>query len=232
MLECKKNPQLDLRKDQLLMKILGYAFVFMICNIVFSFTIYDKNNVDFSSDKLVDEATEVILRCPIPPMSPPLPKPVFINDFKKGLDVGSETNLTNTVIDSFENQSNSDSTDRDMTGGELNEDVNDEIIYDFKDLVDLPSFIGGNSQLNDFLETNLIYPNEPLENEIEGVIMVYFVINKNGTVSDISVGDGNKDLQREAARIIQKTSGKWQSGQIKGKPIRVRAKMPITFTIN
>jgi hypothetical protein len=83
MLECKKNPQLDLRKDQLMMKILGYAFVFMICNIVFSFTIYDKNNVELSSDKLVDEATEVILRCPSAPKSPPMPKPVFINDFKK-----------------------------------------------------------------------------------------------------------------------------------------------------
>ncbi len=232
MLECKKNPQLDLRKDQLMMKILGYAFVFMICNIVFSFTIYDKNNTQFTSEKLGDEATEVILRCPSPPQSPPLPKSVFVNDFKKGLDIVSETDLSNVFIDSFENQSNSDSFDGSIERGLLNEDIKDETIYDFNDLVDLPSFIGGNSQLNDFLETNIVYPKESFENEIEGVIMVYFVINKDGTVSEITVGDGNKDLQREATRIIQKTSGKWQSGQLKGKSIRVRAKMPISFTIN
>jgi periplasmic protein TonB len=232
MLECKKNPQLDLRKDQLMMKILGYAFVFMICNIVFSFTLYDKNNTEFTSEKLVDEATEVVLRCPSPPKSPPLPKSVFINDFKKGLDIGSETDLSKVFIDSFENINNSDSFDGSMGRGLLNEVITDETIYDFNDLVDLPSFIGGSSQLHDFLETNLIYPKEPLENEIEGVIMVYFVINKDGTVSDITVEDGNKDLQREAVRMVQKTSGKWESGKLKGKPIRVRAKMSIAFTID
>jgi periplasmic protein TonB len=62
--------------------------------------------------------------------------------------------------------------------------------------------------------------------------MVYFVINKDGTVSDITVEDGNKDLQREAVRMVQKTSGKWESGKLKGKSIRVRAKMPIAFTID
>lgn len=232
MLECKKNPQLDLRKDQLMMKILGYAFVFMICNIVFSFTIYDKNNIEFTSEKLVDEATEVVLKHLTPSKSPPMPKSIFTNDFKKGLDIGSETDLSKVFIDSFENINNSDSFDGSMSRGLLNEDIKDEIIYDFNDLVDLPTFIGGSSQLNDFLETNLIYPKEPLENEIEGVIMVYFVINKDGTVSDITVEDGNKDLQREAVRMVQKTSGKWQSGKLKGKPIRVRAKMPITFTID
>jgi TonB family protein len=232
MLECKKKTQLDLRKDQLMMKILGYAFVFMICNIVFSFTIYDKNNVELSSDKLVDEATEVILRCPSAPTSPPMPKPVFINDFKKGFDAGLNTDLSKTVVDSIDYQSNSDSSDVSTGIGLSNEDIKDEIIYDFNDLVDLPTFIGGSSQLSEFLETNMVYPKEPFENEIEGVVMVYFVINKDGTISDITVGEGNKDLQREAVRIIQKTSGKWQSGLIKGRPIRVRAKMPITFTIN
>jgi protein TonB len=231
MLECKKNPQLDLRKDQLMMKILGYAFMFMICNIVFSFTIYDKNNIEFISEKLEDEAAEVVLKCPVPPKSPPLPNPVFINDFKKGLDWNFEKDLFSKVIDSSNNLNISDTSDDSFGGGMYKEIIKDEPIYDFNDMVDLPTFIGGSALLNDFLEMNLIYPKEPLENEIEGVIMVYFVINKDGTVSNINVGDGNKDLQREAFRIIQKTSGKWQSGQLKGKPIRVRAKMPITFTI-
>jgi protein TonB len=232
MLESKKNPQLDLRKDQLMMKILGYAFVFMICNIVFSFTIYDKNNIEFTSDKLVDDVTEVILRCPSPPTSPPMPKPVFINDFKKGEDIQFDKDLLNNVIDSSDHLNISDTSDGSLVGGVFKEVINDETIYDFNDLVDLPAFIGGSSQLNDFLETNLMYPKEPLENEIEGVIMVYFVINKDGTVSDILAEDGNKDLQREAVRIIHQTSGKWNSGRLKGKPIRVRAKMPITFTID
>jgi hypothetical protein len=129
----------------------------------------------------------------------------FINDFKKGFDAGLDTDLSKTVVDSIDYQSNSDSSDGSTGIGLSNEDIIDEIIYDFNDLVDLPTFIGGSSQLSDFLETNMVYPKEPFENEIEGVVMVYFVINKDGTISDISVGEGNKDLQRECKRLREKS---------------------------
>lgn len=230
-MEIKKNPQLDLRKDQLLLKILGYAFVFMVCNIVFSFTIYDKEKFIPNEDKVEDEAKEVVIRHPVSTPTPPLPKPIFINDFKKGLDVEFKSDHFIEVSDSIDNDFFNSNTDS-IGDRFYSEKIDDLTIYDFNDVIDLPTFKGGVAQLNDFLETNLMYPKEPYENEIEGVIMVYFVINKDGTISDVEIGEGNKDLQREAKRIIMKTNGKWNSGLIKGKPIRVRAKMPITFTID
>ena len=74
-----------------------------------------------------------------------------------------------------------------------------------------PSFKGGNSELDNFIQNKMIYPNYAKNNCLEGVVNVSFNVNKAGEVSNAKVVKGTGvDLDQEAIRIIKLTSGKWE----------------------
>lgn len=103
----------------------------------------------------------------------------------------------------------------------------DELIYTDKS----PVFPGGEKALNTFLETNIKYPEEALKHNEEGIVHVQFVINRNGTISDILVVKSvSKLLDAEAIRLI-KLMPNWIPGEQGGRIIRVRVELPISFRI-
>jgi TonB family protein len=76
---------------------------------------------------------------------------------------------------------------------------------------DQPSFKGGNSELDYFIQNKMIYPNYAKNNCLEGVVNVSFNVNSVGEVSNAKVVKGTGvDLDQEAIRIIRLTSGKWE----------------------
>jgi TonB family protein len=75
---------------------------------------------------------------------------------------------------------------------------------------DQPTFKGGNSELDYFIQNKMIYPNYAKNNCLEGVVNVSFNVNSVGEVSNAKVVKGTGvDLDQEAIRIIRLTSGKW-----------------------
>lgn len=92
-------------------------------------------------------------------------------------------------------------------------------------------FKGGEDGLNEFILTNLEYPDLAKRQGLQGVVVLSFVVEPNGTVSNIMVEkEFNHLCTGEAIRLIRET--KWKPGTKDGKYIRYKTKYPIVFNIN
>lgn len=86
----------------------------------------------------------------------------------------------------------------------------------------------------EYLNKNLQYPAEAKEKEVEGRVMVSFVVNKDGSISNIEIVRGKElghGLPEEATRLV-KNMPKWKPGKQNGQQVRVYYTMPITFKLN
>jgi periplasmic protein TonB len=101
----------------------------------------------------------------------------------------------------------------------------------FTNVEHAPEFVGGVKQMNEFIKSNLKYPPKVYSGKIEGKVFLKFIVEKDGTISNINMLSGmGFGCDEEAIRIV-KLMPKWQSGTQKGKPIRVYYKLPIAFSL-
>ena len=77
----------------------------------------------------------------------------------------------------------------------------------------------------------LKYPKAAISKEIQGTVVVQFVIDKDGKVSDVKALDGPLELREESVRII-KQSGQWLSGVQNGKKVKMYKKQPIIYKLS
>lgn len=92
-----------------------------------------------------------------------------------------------------------------------------------------PQFLGGN--LNKWLSNNIRYPEAAQQNGVSGRVIVQFVVERDGSITDVKVVKGvDKDLDAEAVRVVKKMP-KWQPGKNNGHPVRTKFTLPINFTI-
>ena len=107
--------------------------------------------------------------------------------------------------------------------------ANDNKIYDGVET--MPEYPGGVSAMMSFIGKNLVYPEVSQENGIQGRVVVQFVINVDGTVSDIKVVKSvDPYLDKEAIRVVG-SMPKWKPGTQEGKPVRVKYTVPINFRL-
>lgn len=95
----------------------------------------------------------------------------------------------------------------------------------------LPEFPGGVAAFGKFLGTHVRYPKDAREKGIQGRVIVTFVVEKDGKLSDIKVVRSvSPDIDAEALRVLA-LSPKWKPGTQKGKAVRVQYSVPISFTL-
>lgn len=95
-----------------------------------------------------------------------------------------------------------------------------------------PEFPGGTAALMAYLRKNIKYPAICRENNIQGKVIVTFVVNKDGSIVDVEVAKGvNPALDKEAVRVISQMPN-WQPGRQLGRPVRVRYSVPVNFRLN
>lgn len=94
-----------------------------------------------------------------------------------------------------------------------------------------PEFPGGLDKFGKYLYDNIKYPGVDRENNIQGKVYVQFVVEKDGSLTDISAIRGpSNTLKEEAVRVVKK-SPKWKPGIQNGRPVRVQYTVPINFTL-
>lgn len=94
------------------------------------------------------------------------------------------------------------------------------------------SFVGGTPQLQYFIQNNIQYPQDAIEQNIQGKVYVKFVVEKDGTVSYVKIDKGvDPLLDKEALRVIR-SMPKWKPAYSKGRPVRSVNRLPISFTLN
>jgi TonB family protein len=97
----------------------------------------------------------------------------------------------------------------------------------------MPAYTGGDEALYEYINQNIKYPKEALEQKKEGTVQMRVVIDENGNVLQTKVMRGVcASLDEEAQRVIASTSGKWQSGKIADKPVKVYKYLRVSFKID
>lgn len=129
-------------------------------------------------------------------------------------------------------------TPDDMDEDELLEEEKDEPINQNDDdpetlriVQELPQYPGGMTEFVKWLTKNLKYPTAALRSKIQGKVMISFIVNTDGTISDIKVvKNAHRLLDAEALRVA-KLMPKWEPGKDHGKVCRTKVAIPIVFEI-
>ena len=98
-------------------------------------------------------------------------------------------------------------------------------IFNGDDVDQQPSFPGGTNALNTFIVSNLKYPVFAQEKGIQGRVVVKFIVEKDGSISNVEVDRSVPGLDNEAMRVV-KAMPKWIPGQINGKAVKVECSHP------
>ena len=107
-------------------------------------------------------------------------------------------------------------------------EVKEEI---FKSVEQMPQFPGGDAALMKFLSSHINYPPMAAENNVQGKVILQFVVEKDGHVGEVKVVRSvDKDLDKEAVRVV-KTLPKFTPGRQNGQPVRVWYTLPVQFKL-
>lgn len=104
-----------------------------------------------------------------------------------------------------------------------------EAIYANVDV--MPVFPNGTEGLKNFIQSNVVYPPEALEKNIQEKIYVKFMINKRGKVKNISTTKGQSQILIDAAIKVVKKMPKWKPGEHGGKKVNVWFQLPIYYEL-
>lgn len=107
--------------------------------------------------------------------------------------------------------------------------MSEEKIYTQVD--EMPEFPGGPIALRNYLSNGTKYPEKATASKIQGKVFVYFVVDKDGSISDTRIMRGvHPLLDAEALRVVAMMP-KWKVGRLKGKPVKVTYTLPINFNL-
>lgn len=95
----------------------------------------------------------------------------------------------------------------------------------------MPKFPGGDAELYKFISNNLNYPAMAIENNVQGRVVVQFVVTKDGSIGNVKVVRSvDRDLDNEAIRVCKKLP-KFIPGKQNGQPVNVWYTLPVTFKL-
>lgn len=111
-----------------------------------------------------------------------------------------------------------------------NNESNASQVYDVVE--NMPQYPGGMPALIQFLSENISYPKDAKEKSISGRVLVTFIVEKDGSVSEVqSATSTYPSLDDEAVRVV-KAMPHWKPGTLKGDSVRVRYTIPINFNLD
>tara|TARA_B100000925_G_C22004978_1_gene473202 strand:- start:1613 stop:2311 length:699 start_codon:yes stop_codon:yes gene_type:complete len=231
-MQKKKNPKADLRKYSGLFLAAGLCLILFISWQAIEFKSYERQ-YDLESLNVEDDDEEEIpiteqIKTPPPPPPPPAPEIIEV--------VEDEEEIEETIIESTE-------TDQEEVVEEV-EVLEEEVDVDvpFAIIEDVPLFPGCErvpksdrrkcfqEQIQKHISKNFRYPEIAQEMGIQGRVFVQFMIGKDGNISGIRTRGPDKNLEKEANRIISKLP-RMIPGKQRGRPVRVPFSIPITFRL-
>jgi len=195
----------------------GFVVSLGIALLAFTWTTYDRGTANLGNlaipDDIEIEPPQTKQEKPPPPPPPP-PKLEIVEDEEeieepeiKDMDVDEETAIEAIIED---------------------EEIDEDEI--FLIVEDSPEFPGGDAALLKYL-ANTRYPPIARENGIEGTVWVKFVVDKSGTVTNVSILRGVDPLLDQAAISRVKSMPAWAPGRQRGKPVRVQFQVKIGFRL-
>lgn len=228
-MEIKKSEKADLERGKSTSLLIGFVVALAVMFVALEWTQRDKEiNIDeyiVADLSLEDELVPITL--PEKKTVPPPPQAVTVAEVIEIVEDDAE--IVEDII-----ASNDDQTEFvDITEVEnfvVEEEPEEEA--PFMVVEDMPEFPGGTAALLEYLKKNIKYPNICRENNIQGRVLIQFIVNKDGSIVDPEVVKPvNPYLDKEALRVIAGMPA-WKPGSQRGKAVRVKFTVPVNFRLN
>ena len=225
-MEIKKNPKVDVQNKRVLLLEIGLALSLLVVIGAFLYTPreYQIEQIEQVAAVVEEEITEITRQDQKPPEPP------------KRTEITVITDILNIVT-------NDEKISTNVDFAEFAEDVEiiqqvaveEEVIEDdqpFVKVEQMPSFMGGDLlTFRNWVMSKLRYPQIAQENGITGRVLLMFVIERDGSLTNIQViQTPDSSLSDEAIRVL-KTSPKWTPGKQRNQAVRVKYTLPVDFRI-
>ena len=228
-MEIKKSEHADLEKGKGTSLLIGFVMALAVMFVALEWTqreVEDNSELYKSADLSLNEEMIPITipeKKTVPPPPAAVTKAEIIDIVENDADIEEDIMASNEDNDEWVDIDSYDIV-------EVEPEPEEEEV--FMVVEDQPEFPGGTAALLEYLRKNIKYPAICRENNIQGRVIVSFVVNKDGGIVDPEVIKGvNPSLDKEALRVIS-TMPKWKPGYQRGKPVRVKYTVPVNFRLN
>ena len=225
-MEEKKSPKANLENKKLMFMQIGMIIALLIAWLAFEHKSYDKRELDESLlnrevvlDEEMVEITKQEEQKPQPVETPQQTTQLEIVDDDvetEDLNINAEVEQ-NEVIEEY------------VAPEVVEEEVSETEIFQIVE--EMPSFPGGEAKLMEYVAKNIKYPQIARETGIQGRVFVGFVVEPDGSISNVKLLRGiGGGCDEEAMRVI-KSLPKWKPGKQRGKAVRVSYQIPVFFKL-
>lgn len=224
-MEIRKTKKADLEPKRGYFFEIGLIISLLVVFAAFEYKSYDKITVDIQQ-RVVDDTPEEIIPITeqkVKPPPPPPPKQVTkITIVEDDVEVEDEIDIDVEADDETEME------EYIPVEEEEEEIVEAEI---FTVVESMPEYPGGMAKLMSYLGNSIKYPPLAKESGIQGRVFINFVVEPNGSISNVKVLRGiGGGCDEEAVRVVSQMM-KWKPGMQRGKPVRVSYNLPVKFTL-
>ena len=227
-MEVKKSPEADLDSKRLTFALIGLVVSLFIVWRVFEIKSYDKRTLENlqRTVEIIEEEMVEITKQEAPKPQPPAPKPqaTQIQVVEDDVEVEDEIDINAEVSQ---------------------EEIIEEYVYEAPEIEEeeiveaeiftvveqMPEFPGGAAEMTRFIQKNIKYPMMARESDIQGRVYINFVVEPDGSVSNVTVMRGiGGGCDEEAVRIVNMMP-KWNPGKQRGVAVRCSFTVPIVFRL-
>ena len=225
-MEEKKSPKANLENKKLMFMQIGLIISLLIAWLAFEHKSYDKREIDESLlnrevvlDEEMVEITKQEEQKPQPVEAPQQTTQLEIVDDDvetEDLNINAEVEQ-NEVIEEY------------VAPEVVEEEVVEQEIFQIVE--EMPAFPGGEAKLMEYVGKNIKYPQIARETGIQGRVFIGFVVEPDGSVSNVKLLRGiGGGCDEEAMRVV-KSMPKWKPGKQRGKAVRVSYQIPVYFKL-
>ena len=227
-MEVKKSPKADLEGKKTTGLLIGYVLILAVMFVAFEWTDRDKQVTTdtgivgpiFEEEMIPITEQEEQKQAPPPPEAPKVEEVLQIAE--------NDANVEESTIQSSEE--NNQAVEIKYVPVEVEEEEPEEQQI-FQVVEEMPEFPGGMAECLKFIGKNIKYPTIAQENGVQGRVIIQFVVNQDGSIVDpVVMRSVDPYLDKEALRVI-KMMPKWKPGKQRGKAVRVKYTVPVTFKL-
>ncbi|MBC8147030.1 MAG: energy transducer TonB [Bacteroidetes bacterium] len=223
-MKTRKNPKANLENKRGIFFQIGLVLALAAVFFAFEWKTFDAKNINFVTNRLLEAPDELPpITKPEPPPPPPAPEtpPIF-----KPVDDKTKTNDTKLFNPEIKPNTPVPPYLPPPPPPEPPKGPNFFAVVE-----EMPSFPGGQGEMVKFLGKHIVYPTLAREIGLSGTVFLEFIVEKDGSISNIKVlrpiGGG---CEEEAIRVVN-LMPKWNPGKQRKKPVRVKLSLPVNFVL-
>ena len=225
-MEEKKSPKANLENKKVMFTQIGLIISLLIAWLAFEHKSYDKRQIDESllnREVVLDEEMVEITK-----QEEQKPQPVEVPQQTTQLEIVDDNVETEDININAEVEQN-EVIEEYVAPEVVEEEVVEQEIFQIVE--EMPAFPGGEQKLMEYVGKNIKYPQIARETGIQGRVFIGFVVEPDGSVSNVKLLRGiGGGCDEEAMRVV-KSMPKWKPGKQRGKAVRVSYMLPVNFKL-